>query len=162
MLKPEQSVWFFSHLLKQQGSEVFPIDRVHACHTSSLQTPTDKEQALQVSVSHFTSSCFLQPCLLSVTLLLCHISDIFNISASLLTQGTIYSRAPSNSSLKPTRTKVSSSHWDICAHMFSSLFSPNLLHLIVLISPLGVRSVVPGSLPPAGLVGPSCSPVLLY
>lgn len=144
-----------SHSFKQQGSEVFPIDRVHACHTSSLQTPTDKEQALQVSVSHLTSSCFLQPCLLSVTLLLCHISDIFNISASLLTQGTIYSRAPSNSSLKANENKgvfISLRH----------MCTPNLLHLIVLISPLGVRSVVPGSLPPAGLVGPSCSPVLLY
>uniref|UniRef100_A0A3Q4MQQ1 Prolactin n=1 Tax=Neolamprologus brichardi TaxID=32507 RepID=A0A3Q4MQQ1_NEOBR len=38
-----------------QGSEVFPIDRVHACHTSSLQTPTDKEQALQVSESDLLS-----------------------------------------------------------------------------------------------------------
>uniref|UniRef100_A0A3Q4H9U6 Prolactin n=1 Tax=Neolamprologus brichardi TaxID=32507 RepID=A0A3Q4H9U6_NEOBR len=44
-----------SHSFKQQGSEVFPIDRVHACHTSSLQTPTDKEQALQVSESDLLS-----------------------------------------------------------------------------------------------------------
>uniref|UniRef100_A0A3Q4MQP0 Prolactin n=1 Tax=Neolamprologus brichardi TaxID=32507 RepID=A0A3Q4MQP0_NEOBR len=29
--------------------------RVHACHTSSLQTPTDKEQALQVSESDLLS-----------------------------------------------------------------------------------------------------------
>uniref|UniRef100_A0A669CL38 Prolactin n=1 Tax=Oreochromis niloticus TaxID=8128 RepID=A0A669CL38_ORENI len=42
-------------LTQELGSEAFPIDRVLACHTSSLQTPTDKEQALQVSESDLLS-----------------------------------------------------------------------------------------------------------
>lgn len=44
-----------------QDSHLPPLGRVvlprpSMCHTSSLQTPMDKEQALQVSVSGFTSS----------------------------------------------------------------------------------------------------------
>lgn len=43
-----------------QDSQLSPVGRMlmprpSVCHTSSLQTPMDKEQALQVSVSGFTS-----------------------------------------------------------------------------------------------------------
>ncbi|XP_030591806.1 prolactin-2-like [Archocentrus centrarchus] len=42
-------------LTQELGSDLTPIGRVLACHTSSLQTPSDKEQALQVSESDLLS-----------------------------------------------------------------------------------------------------------
>ena len=159
-------------LCPAQDSHFPPIGRVimprpSMCHTSALQTPNDKTQVLQVSVSFcFCVSVSLCLCVsvslcLCVSVSLCHcvsVSLCLCVSVSLCLCLSVSLCLCVSVSLSLC---VSVS---LCLCVSVSLclcVSVSLCFSLCVLCCAGVRPAVPGSLPAPGLGRPSVRPVLL-